>query len=125
MLKRNLFFMIMLISGMVLLFSCEYEKIVIDTPDPTIPVSYSADIQPIWNKSCVGCHGVGMTPPDLTAANSYNALTAAGAGWVNLETPQSSVIYTCMISGGSMAAYTNANDAGLVLNWIIQGAKNN
>ena len=122
--KRSIFHIIILLMGMIALFSCEYEKIVPDLPDPTVPVSYSADIQPIWNQKCVGCHGVGTTPPDLTPANSHAVLVSPGSGWVNLESPESSLIYTCMISGGSMAAYANAQEAGFVLNWIKQGAKN-
>jgi mono/diheme cytochrome c family protein len=122
--KRNVYNIIILLMGMIALFSCEYEKIVPDLPDPSVPVSYSADIQHIWNKNCVGCHGAGATPPDLTPANSYNALVSPGSGWISLDAPETSVIYTCMITGGSMAAYSNAKDAGLVLNWIKQGAKN-
>jgi len=122
--NRKLFHVIILMVGMIALFSCEYEKIIPDVPDPTVPVSYSGDIQPIWDKGCVGCHGAGATPPDLTPANSYNALVYQGSPWVKLDAPETSIIYTCMISGGSMAAYSNAQEAGLVLNWIIQGAKN-
>jgi len=115
--------MIILVVGMVVLFSCEYEKIMYDVPDPSVPVSYSADIQTIWDKGCTGCHGVGKTPPDLTAANSYNALTTGG--FVDTASPDQSIIYTCMISGGSMAPYTNAADASTVLVWLQQGAKDN
>jgi len=121
--KRKYVNVIILVAGLITLFSCQYEKIMIDAPDPTVPVSYSGDLQPIWDKGCVGCHGVGATPPDLTPANSYNALFAEG--YVDTITPDISIIYTCMISGGSMASFTNANEAGLVLNWITQGAKNN
>ncbi|MFH1295922.1 MAG: cytochrome c [Bacteroidota bacterium] len=121
--KRKIFYVIMLMAGMVTLFSCEYEKIVYDVPDPTIQVSYATDIQSIWNKGCVGCHGTGQNTPDLTATNSYNALI--NGGFVDTAAPDQSVIYTSMISGGSMAPYTNAKDAGTVLIWIQQGAKNN
>ncbi|NQV01486.1 MAG: hypothetical protein HQ542_02490 [Bacteroidia bacterium] len=57
--KRKILNLIILVAGMVVLFSCEYEKIMYDVPDPTIPVSYAADIQPIWDKGCVGCHPTG------------------------------------------------------------------
>lgn len=120
--KRKIFYVIILMAGMIALFSCEYEKIIVDVPDPTVPVSYSADIQPIWDKGCVGCHGAGQTAPDLTPANSHDALITGG--FVDTVSPDQSIIYTCMISGGSMASFTNAQEAGLVLNWIIQGAKN-
>lgn len=121
--KRKLFNIIILLVSMIVIFACEYEKITYVAPDPTIPVSYATDIQPIWDKGCVGCHGVGQTPPDLTADNSYNALI--NEGYVDTAQPEQSTIYTCMITGGSMAAYTNASDAGKVLVWIQQGAQNN
>lgn len=121
--KRKFLNMIILIVGMVALGSCEYEKITYDVPDPSVPVSYATDIQAIWDKGCTGCHGVGKTPPDLTAANSYDALI--NGGFVNTDQPAESIIYTSMASGGSMAPYTNASDAGKVLVWIQQGAKNN
>ncbi|MBL7137758.1 MAG: hypothetical protein ISS17_03165 [Bacteroidales bacterium] len=121
--KRKIFYVIMLMAGMVTLFSCEYEKIFFDAPDPTVPISYSTDIQAIWDKGCIGCHGAGQTPPDLTPGNSYNALFTGG--FVDTAVPNQSIIYTCMISGGSMAVYSNAADAGKVLVWIQQGAKNN
>ena len=121
--KRKLFNMIILIVGLVALASCEYEKITYDVPDPTVPISYAADIQAIWDKGCTGCHGVGKTPPDLTAANSYNALI--NGGMVDTAQPDKSIIYTEMATGGGMAPYTNAKDAGTVLVWIQQGAKNN
>lgn len=121
--KRKLFNMIILIVGLAALASCEYEKITYDVPDPTVPVSYAADIQTIWDKGCTGCHGVGKTPPDLTPANSYNALI--NGGFVDTAQPGQSGIYTSMATGGSMAPYTNAADAGKVLVWIQQGARNN
>jgi len=121
--KRKILNLIILIVGMVVLFSCEYEKIQYEAPpDPTIPVSYSAEIQPIWDAKCVGCHAPGKTAPDLTPANSYNKLFEGG--YVDTITPKSSIIYTCM-NGGSMASFTNVQDANLVLVWIQQGAKNN
>ena len=124
MLKRKFLHIIILMIGVIVLFSCEYEKITIDTPDPTIPVSYSGEIQPIFDDYCAGCHAVGSTPPDLTSANSYNALFSGN--YVDTLAPEQSVIYTCMMPpNGSMSQYSSADKAGLVLNWIIQGAKNN
>lgn len=121
--KRKFFHMIILIVGLVVLFSCEYEKIYFDAPDPSVPVSYAADIQTIWDGGCTGCHGVGKTPPDLTAANSYDNLI--NGGYVNIDQPDQSKIYTEMATGGGMAPYTNATNTAKVLLWIQQGAKNN
>ena len=119
---RKYAFITVILLSLITLWSCEYEKIL---PEPLPPVTdtvhYSTDIQGIWNKDCNGCHGAGMTAPDLSAANSYNALM--NGGFVNTADPASSKIYTEMTGG--MAQYTNTSDANLVLVWIQQGAKNN
>jgi hypothetical protein len=39
------------------------------------PVSYSKDIQPIWDKICVGCHVMKNNPFDPRPGTSYNYLT--------------------------------------------------
>jgi hypothetical protein len=117
-------FIAVVLMALVSLWSCEYEKIEPpDLPPATDTIHYSTDIQPIWNRGCDGCHGIGMTPPDLTSANSYNALMSGN--YVNTADPASSVIYTEMTGSGGMAQYTNTSEANLVLVWIQQGAKNN
>jgi hypothetical protein len=118
---RKYAFMVAVLMSLVTLWSCEYEKIQPDLPPVNQEISYSADIQPIWNKSCTGCHGSGMTAPDLTEGNSYNDLM--NGGFVVTSDPDDSKIYTEMIGG--MSSYTNTSDANLVYVWIQQGAKNN
>jgi hypothetical protein len=121
---RKFAFITVVLLALVTLWSCEYEKIEPpDLPPSTDTIHYSAQIQPIWNGGCTGCHGVGMTAPDLTATNSYNALMSGN--FVNTASPSTSKIYTEMASGGGMSQYTNTSEANLVLVWIQQGAKNN
>jgi hypothetical protein len=106
------------------LWSCEYEKIEPpDLPPATDTIYYSTQIQPIWDKGCVGCHGAGQDAPNLTAAESYNALISGN--FINIADPASSIIYTEMIPGGNMSSHTNQSEANFVLVWIQQGAKNN
>lgn len=94
----------------------------------TTPVSYSSDLQPIWNAKCAtsGCHNAGGKAPNLTAGNSYNALKAGG--YINTANPSQSELYlwmtgkrgTPMPLSGPVPA-----DNALVLAWIQQGALNN
>lgn len=121
--KKNIFHLSVVLFGLFFLFSCEYEKILPELPDPSVKVSYAADIQPIWDNSCNGCHGAGLTPPDLSAANSYQILMTEG--WVDTVNPNQSPIYLSIAPGGSMSQFTNTAKANLVLSWIQQGAFNN
>jgi mono/diheme cytochrome c family protein len=114
---------IMMISGMMLFVSCTSELIKPEpVSKPASNLSYSADIQPIFTSKCLGCHGIGMTAPDLSAANSYSSLTAMGL--INTASPTKSTVYIEM-STGTMSAYCTPTDAANVLAWIQQGAKNN
>jgi hypothetical protein len=105
--------------------SCQYDWI--DPIDPDIPevVSFSADIQPIFDRSCnnAGCHATGGTAPDLTQGKAYNDLIARNQ--IDLATPENSTLYKKCAAGGSMAKYTKPGDADLILKWIQDGALNN
>ena len=61
-------------SLIVLCFSCYYDEFL----ERTIPegqiVSFSDDIQPIFNNSCIGCHNGVIAEPNLEAAASYDEL---------------------------------------------------
>lgn len=119
-----------IMTGLFILFlvsSCEYDWIEpTKTPDVPTPdtVSYSLNIQPIWNASCnmSGCHSNNGWDPILTAEKSYNELM--NNGWVNIAVPTDSEIYK-VIKTGSMSQYSNSANNALVLKWIQQGAKNN
>ncbi len=119
---RKITFLFLVLLGAFLLHACEYEKI--EPVKVTETVSYSKDIQPIFNSSCAlaGCHAGGFSP-NLSEGSSYDALM--NGGFVNITTPNQSKIYTEMAPGGGMSAYTDANAANTVLAWIQQGALNN
>jgi hypothetical protein len=94
----------------------------------TRPVSFAADIIPIFNSSCSirGCHNTGEKAPDLSAANAFTSLTVGN--YLNIATPETSTVYqwitgkksTPMPVGG-----INKNYNALILAWIKQGAQNN
>jgi hypothetical protein len=105
--------------------SCQYDWV--DPIDPVIPdvVSFSADIIPIFNRSCnnVGCHAAGGVAPDLSPANAWADLFAEEQ--IDLAVPENSILYKKCATGGSMAKYTQAGDAEIILKWIQEGALNN
>ena len=119
-----------ILAGLGFLFlvsSCEYDWIE-PTKIPEVPtpdtVSYSLNIQPIWDASCSmsGCHSNNGWDPVLTTDKSYNELISNG--FVNVAVPTESEIYKVMRTG-SMSQYSNTANNALVLKWIQQGAKNN
>jgi len=106
--------------------SCEYDKIEIDLPDPGEPVSFAADILPIFTNgnNCTACHASGSISPDLTASKAFESIVPA---LINTEEPESSKIYAYPQPGTpshSFKKYTHVQ-AALVLSWIKQGAENN
>ena len=117
--------LIIIAVGIAFLQSCQYEWV--DPIDPDIPevVSFSVDIQPIFDRSCnnAGCHSTGGVAPDLTAGLAYNDLFAENM--IDLTTPENSRLYTKCVAGGSMNKYTQVGDPEIILKWIQEGALNN
>ncbi|NOZ47589.1 MAG: hypothetical protein GXO79_12530 [Chlorobi bacterium] len=118
----NLFAGILIIG--LIFSSCEKKTIIPDIPvvDTTVVISFSADIQPIFDDNCVMCHVTGHASGlDLTPGNSYQSIMDNNI--VNIDTPNESLIYMKLNNGH----YDNASisDYNLILTWITQGALNN
>ncbi len=127
----------LLIFVFALITSCEYKYIEpapVVVIDPTVPVSFTADIQPIFTSNCISCHA-GSQSPDLTSANSFAALVTnatPATKYIDTATPSNSYLYQKLMGtqttgsqmplGGSPLAQSKTD---LVLTWITQGAKNN
>ena len=118
--KRIILIFLAGIIASILLFSA-CEKVVFPPPgDVPDNLSYSTDIQPIWDKNCVSCHG-GQRAPDLRPDNSYTALM--GGGYIDTGDPEASGLMTTL--DGSHDARATETEKQLILGWITQGAKNN
>jgi hypothetical protein len=122
---KKIILLIITLIGIMSWQSCQYEWL--DPIDPEVPdvVSFSVNIQPIFDRSCnnAGCHASGGTSPDLTPANAYADLFAENM--IDLATPENSILYKKCASGGSMNKYTEPGDPDIILKWIQQGALNN
>ena len=109
--------------------SCYYDEMPPEAPTP-IPetVSYSKDIQPLWDQDCISCHKAGATAPDLTSANSYAALTNSSK-YVVAGNASTSLVYKLMIGTASPLMPPNGkiSDSKLAIleKWINAGALNN
>jgi len=115
-------------AGLLLIISLNAcEKYTIKVPEVSDDVSYSADVQPIFTKGCIGCHdgsgtadgGVGL---NLTTGNSYTDLMAKS--FIDTATPESSVLYI-QLNKSSHSYYSSKAERAIVLSWIEQGALDN
>lgn len=103
-------------------------------PEPTVaPVSFSQDIQPLFNQRCVFCHG----PNSIVATGAPNGLmldtyenVIFGSNFLPVlqpGQPENSTIVT-MLEKGTMPAQggpLSEDQIALVRNWIAQGAPDN
>lgn len=115
---------LMILAGLlaVILAACTQYEI----PKPPCPedlpagVSFSADVQPIFDQKCVMCHSGGQVPT-LTAGWSYDELI--DGGYVDTDFPCSSVIYEKLT--GSHSDRIDEEEVLTILGWITEGAEDN
>ena len=121
-----------LIYGGLLLFmgigmvSC-YQDVIVPTVAQEKPpqfVSYSGDLQPLWNTNCAlsGCHVPGGQVPYLTEDISYDQLV--GGGYVNTVKPEDSKLWIAL-NGVMRTHLPSEDDRQKVFDWIRNGAPNN
>lgn len=106
--------------------SCQYVDIVPDdgsSVEVSDNLSFSTDVEPIFQEqSCTNCHP-GMKAPNLTAGNAYSALM--DGDYVNKKNPSESLIITKVAPGASHAANLTSAQVQIITAWIEQGAKDN
>jgi hypothetical protein len=105
---------------------CYYD--IVKPADPNAPpqnVSFSGDLQPIFDASCAtsGCHD-GAHEPTLTPEESYNSLMSGG--FVNTAIATESTLYKELASGSMPPTGKLPPDQiQMVLDWVKIGAPNN
>jgi len=115
---------LLLITGLIFIAvsSCEYkniEPIEVELPDEE--VSFTQQIQPIFDDKCVSCHS--STNPVLSAGDAYNNLIQGN--YVNTEDPEASNIYQKMLDEHPAGNSMSATERALLLKWIEEGAQDN
>jgi hypothetical protein len=124
-----------LITGiaMVVLSSCAVDEGPFQEPscEPDLTdVSFSVDVQAIFNSSCTACHSESHPKLNLLTCCSYTELTSTGfsAPYVNTGTPTNSLLYRHMVGELSVMPPSGPLpdfQINTILKWIEQGAKNN
>ncbi len=119
--------MVLMVSLMAT--SCYYDEM---PPEAVIPlpesVSYSKDIQPLWDQDCISCHSPGTAAPDLTVANSHKALTTNNK-YVIPGNALTSILHNSLVGEGALqmppTQKWSDSKIALVDKWIKDGALNN
>ena len=126
---KKIFQYLMVLTVSLMATSCYYDEM---PPEAEIPIpdviSYSNDIQPLWDQDCVSCHKTGATAPDLTAANSYSALLTNNK-YVISGNAAGSKLHKSLVGDGAAIMPTagkwSDSKIALVDKWINDGALNN
>ena len=121
-----------IISIAILLnLSCEQDSgpLIIEPPGAE-PVSYSLEIQPIFNVSCAGCHDEFHQHLDLRSCCSYEQLfiTGTNAPYVDPDDPEQSKLYrhlTGDLLQMPLFGPLPDHEIDLVLRWITEGGNDN
>ena len=98
------------------------------TANLTATMSFSKNIQPIFNENCAksGCHMEFGQAPNLTQGVAYDQLM--GLGYVDEANPEGSLLYQ-KVSATVKQMPPTGNLSSIQTNsiyaWIKQGAKNN
>jgi hypothetical protein len=83
-------------------------------------VSYSQDVQPVFNAKCVSCHG-GSISPNLSQGNSYKSLAE---GDYLTQPVESNKLYKT-VADNLHSSFTNQEEKSILFSWILQGAEDN
>ena len=120
--------LLMILTGSLLILAACTDAYVIEKPpclldevDP-LPtgISYSADVQPIFDAKCVLCHNGGQVP-DLRPDWSYDELI--DGGYVDTDFPCESELYGKLT--GSHADRIEEDELITILVWMDEDAKDN
>ena len=120
----------MWLLGFVMLTSCENDVGPLILDSHSGPVSYSQNIQPIFDINCIGCHDESHQQLNLNACCSYDELWTLGttAPYVNPDNPAQSRLYRHLTGDlALMPPFAPLSDyeINLVFQWINEGALDN
>ncbi len=112
--------------SLLMLTGCFYDEGLDETlPEDTV-VSYSLDIQPIFDNNCISCHPLIISTPDLTEDNSYDEVISKN--YIVPKNLEASILYQKLIGNPNVMPPSGPlpkKEIELVKEWIEQGALNN
>ena len=119
--KRSQWLIFAGIMALIMIFS-SCEKVIFPESEIILPdtISYSLQIQPIWDAKCINCHG-GQRNPDLRPPVSYNSLI--NRNYVDTSDAAGSKLIQKLY--GSHNSRASETEKQLILEWINEGARDN
>ena len=103
------------------LVACEYDYIAENNlqpkPDPDNPISFTSQIEPVFQSKCIACHS--SRTAVLTVGKAFNNIK----NYIDIEKPDDSEIYKK--STDAHGQNMNSDESLILLTWIIEGAKDN
>ncbi len=116
--------MVVCFLGICLFFfhSC-YSHLIEDELSEDTEISFSEDIVPIFENSCITCHGSDYSSPILTSEKAYESLTSGG--YIDTEDPESSVLVKQLNSDHPYEGAITNKELQMIVLWIKQGANDN
>lgn len=128
--KRYIPFILLAVLGLMI-NACYYdEELELPNEPITEDVSFSTEIQPLFNQNCTQCHGETFNfSPILLSGESYDNLI--DGGYVIPENAEESILYRSLIGDGidpmpPPEGWDENDDRVLTIKaWIDQGAKDN
>ncbi len=119
-----------MISIISLLFSCLFfltgcysDVIEEEYLDENTEISFSGDVIPIFENSCISCHGSNYASPVLTAEKAYESLTSGG--FINTEDPETSILVEQLSDDHPYKGAVTDKELQMIVLWIKQGAYDN
>ena len=131
---KKIYFSFLILTSLSF-YNCSKDKGPVDDSQSTGNVSFTNDVQPVFDQYCTSCHPSSGNL-DLTAANSYNQLvnvdaSAYSAKRVIAGDPEQSVLYKKIDNSGTygsnmpLGSSLSASQINMIKQWIEEGAKNN
>lgn len=102
---------------------CYYDVIIVEELDSSVKQSFSADIVPIFQTSCISCHDGVISVPNLSKNHAYSALL--DGNYVTVGKSDESVIVEKLQGGHPFDGAVTDTEMAKLLLWIDAGANDN
>ncbi len=107
----------------IFMSSCYYDVIIEEEVETTTKISFSDDVIPVFNSSCVSCHDGIVAYPNLTSANAYQSLISGN--YIDTEDAASSTLIQKLNEDHPFEGAITSAELQKIILWINQGALDN